>query len=115
MFWPGRFLIPMMGPKSFEQCAGFLRIPGAENILDNSSVHPESYHVVESMAKDLQASLEDLIKQADLRKKINKKQYISETIGEFTINDILKELAKPGRDPRAQIEEFRFDDSIKTR
>jgi len=106
--------VPMMGPKSFEQCAGFLRIPGAENILDNSSVHPESYHVVEAMAKDLQASLEDLVKQAELRKKINKKQYISETIGEFTINDILKELEKPGRDPRQQIEEFRFDDTIKT-
>jgi protein Tex len=106
--------VPLMGPKSFEQCAGFLRIPGAENILDNSSVHPESYHVVESMAKDLQASPEELIKQPDLRKKINKKQYISETIGEFTINDILKELEKPGRDPRSQIEEFRFDDTIKS-
>ena len=106
--------VPMMGPKSFEQCAGFLRIPGAANILDSSSVHPESYHVVETMAKDLQASLEELIKQADLRKKINKQQYISETIGEFTINDILKELEKPGRDPRNQIEEFRFDDTIKT-
>jgi len=105
--------VPMMGPKSFEQCAGFLRIPGAENPLDNSSVHPESYHVVETMAKDLQASLEDLIKKADLRKKINKKQYISESIGEYTIDDILKELEKPGRDPRAPIEEFRFDDTIK--
>ncbi|WP_205512593.1 Tex family protein [Longitalea arenae] len=105
--------VPMMGPKSFEQCAGFLRIPGAENPLDNSSVHPESYHVVESMAKDLQASLEDLIKKAELRKKINKKQYISESIGEYTIDDILKELEKPGRDPRAPIEEFRFDDTIK--
>ena len=105
--------VPMMGPKSFEQCAGFLRIPGAENPLDNSSVHPESYHVVESMAKDLQASLEDLIKKAELRKKINKKQYISENIGEYTIDDILKELEKPGRDPRAQIEEFRFDETIK--
>jgi protein Tex len=69
---------------------------------------------VETMAKDLQASLEELITQADLRKKINKQQYISETIGEFTINDILKELEKPGRDPRNQIEEFRFDDTIKT-
>lgn len=106
--------VPMMGPKTFEQCAGFLRIPGAANPLDNSSVHPESYFVVEQMAKDLQASLEDLIKQSELRKKVNKKQYISETIGEFTINDILKELEKPGRDPRAQIEEFRFDDTIKT-
>lgn len=105
--------VPMMGPKSFEQCAGFLRIPGAENPLDNSSVHPESYHVVESMAKDLQASLEDLIRKNDLRKKINKKQYITESIGEYTIDDILKELEKPGRDPRAQIEEFRFDDTIK--
>lgn len=105
--------VPMMGPKSFEQCAGFLRIPGAENPLDNSSVHPESYHVVETMAKDLQASLEDLIKKGELRKKINKKQYITESIGEYTIDDILKELEKPGRDPRAQIEEFRFDDTIK--
>jgi uncharacterized protein len=104
----------MMGPKSFEQCAGFLRIPGAANPLDNSSVHPESYKVVEQMAKDVQASLEELIKKADLRKQINKKQYISETIGEFTIEDILKELEKPGRDPRAQIEEFRFDDTIKS-
>lgn len=105
--------VPMMGPKSFEQCAGFLRIPGAENPLDNSSVHPESYHVVEAMAKDLQASLEDLIKKGDLRKKINKRQYITESIGEYTIDDILKELEKPGRDPRAPIEEFRFDDTIK--
>ncbi|NII25592.1 RNA-binding transcriptional accessory protein [Pseudoflavitalea sp. X16] len=106
--------VPLMGPKTFEQCAGFLRISGAPNPLDNSSVHPESYFVVEQMAKDLQASLEDLIKQAELRKKINKKQYISETIGEFTITDILKELEKPGRDPRAPIEEFRFDDTIKS-
>jgi protein Tex len=106
--------VPMMGPKSFEQCAGFLRIPGAVNLLDNSSVHPESYHVVEQMAKDVQATLEELIKQAELRKKINKKQYITEAVGEFTINDILKELEKPGRDPRNPIEEFRFDDTIKS-
>jgi uncharacterized protein len=106
--------VPMMGPKSFEQCAGFLRIPGADNPLDNSSVHPESYHVVEQMAKDVQASLEELIKTADLRKQINKKQYVTETIGEYTIEDILKELEKPGRDPRAQIEEFKFDDTIKS-
>ncbi|RPD51443.1 Tex family protein [Paracnuella aquatica] len=106
--------VPMMGPKSFEQCAGFLRIPGAQNPLDNSSVHPESYGVVERMAADLQASLEELIKKGELRKKINKKAYISETVGEFTIDDILKELEKPGRDPRAPIEEFRFDDTIKS-
>ncbi len=105
--------VPMMGPKTFEQCAGFLRIPGAANLLDNSSVHPESYHVVEAMAKDLQASLEELIRQAELRRKINRKQYITDAIGEYTIEDILKELEKPGRDPRTQIEEFRFDDTIK--
>ncbi|MBB1287230.1 RNA-binding transcriptional accessory protein [Flavisolibacter sp. BT320] len=106
--------VPMMGPKSFEQCAGFLRIPGAANVLDASSVHPERYALVEQMAKDVQASLEELIKNADVRKKINKKQYINETVGEYTIDDILKELEKPGRDPRAQIEEFRFDDTIKS-
>ena len=106
--------VPMMGPKSFEQCAGFLRIPGAENPLDNSSVHPESYGIVEQMAKDVQASLEELIKRAELRKQINKRKYITETTGEFTIEDILKELEKPGRDPRTQIEEFKFDETIKS-
>lgn len=106
--------VPMMGPKSFEQAAGFLRITNAENPLDASSVHPESYALVEAMAKDVQASLEELIKNADLRKKINKKNYISEKAGEFTIEDILKELEKPGRDPRAPIEEFQFDQTIKT-
>ncbi len=106
--------VPLMGPKTFEQCAGFLRIPNAQNPLDNSSVHPESYGVVEQMAKDVQASLEELIKKAELRKQINKKKYITETIGEFTIEDILKELEKPGRDPRAQIEEFQFDATIKS-
>ena len=105
--------VPLMGPKTFEQAAGFLRIPGAENVLDNSSVHPESYHVVEQMAKDVQASLEELIKKAELRKQVNKKKYITETIGEYTIEDILKELEKPGRDPRAPIEEFRFDETIR--
>src|SRR5215218_4544655 len=90
--------VPLMGPKSFEQCAGFLRIPGADNPLDNSSVHPERYSLVEEMAKDVQASLEELIKKAELRKQINKKKYINESVGEFTIEDILKELAKPGRD-----------------
>jgi uncharacterized protein len=106
--------VSLMGPKTFEQCAGFLRIPNAQNPLDNSSVHPESYAVVEKMARDVQATLEDLIRKSELRKQINRKQYISETIGEFTIDDILKELEKPGRDPRAQIEEFRFDETIKS-
>src|SRR5258708_40150197 len=102
----------MMGPKSFEQSAGFLRIPGAENPLDNSSVHPESYYVVEKMAKDIQVTPAELIKQGTLRKKINKKDYLTDSVGEYTIDDILKELEKPGRDPRAVIEEFRFDDTI---
>lgn len=106
--------VPLMGPKTFEQCAGFLRIPGANNPLDNSSVHPESYSIVEAMAKDVQASLEDLIHKADLRKQVERKKYISEKTGAFTIDDILKELEKPGRDPRAIIEEFRFEETIKT-
>ncbi|MFL5789218.1 MAG: Tex family protein, partial [Flavisolibacter sp.] len=106
--------VPLMGPKSYEQCAGFLRIPNANNPLDNSSVHPESYKIVEQMAKDLQASLEDLIKNNELRKKIDRKKYISESAGAFTIEDILKELEKPGRDPRPGIEEFKFEDSIKS-
>lgn len=106
--------VPLMGPKTFEQCAGFLKIPGAKNPLDNSSVHPERYALVEQMAKDVQASLEELIKKAELRRQINKKKYLSETVGVFTIEDILKELEKPGRDPRAQIEEFLFDSTIKS-
>lgn len=106
--------VPLMGPKTYEQCAGFLRIPGAKHPLDNSSVHPESYAIVESMAKDVQASLEDLIQKNELRKKVDPKKYISEKAGAFTIEDIMKELEKPGRDPRAVIEEFRFDDTIKT-
>jgi uncharacterized protein len=106
--------VPLMGPKTFEQCAGFLRIPHAPNPLDNSSVHPESYALVQQMAADVQASLEDLIKKADVRKQIQKSKYVSENVGTFTIEDIIKELEKPGRDPRETIEEFRFDDSIKS-
>jgi protein Tex len=106
--------VPLMGPKSFEQSAGFMRIPGSANPLDNSAVHPESYHVVEDMAKDLDCTVSDLIKDAALRKKIVPKKYVSEQAGEFTINDILKELEKPGRDPRAVAEEFRFDETIKS-
>ena len=105
--------VPLMGPKSFEQCAGFLRIPGAQHPLDASSVHPENYALVEQMAVDVQASLEDLIKKAELRKSVNRKKYISETVGTFTIDDILKELEKPGRDPRGVIEEFKFEETIK--
>jgi uncharacterized protein len=106
--------VSLMGPKTFEQCAGFLRIREAVNPLDNSAVHPETYHVVESMAGDLGVSVADLIRQAELRKKIARKKYVSETVGEFTIDDILKELEKPGRDPRNAIEEFRFEETIKT-
>jgi uncharacterized protein len=106
--------VSLMGPKSFEQCAGFLRIREAGNPLDNSAVHPESYHVVESMASDLNCSVTDLISQGELRKKVVKKKYVSEKVGEFTIDDILKELEKPGRDPRNQIEEFRFEETVKT-
>jgi len=106
--------VSLMGPKSFEQCAGFLRIREAGNPLDNSAVHPESYHVVETMASDLNCSVADLISQGELRKKVVKKKYVSEKVGEFTIDDILKELEKPGRDPRNQIEEFRFEETIKT-
>jgi uncharacterized protein len=105
--------VSLMGPKSFEQCAGFLRIREAVNPLDNSAVHPETYHVVEEMASDLHCSVMDLIKQGDLRKKVERRKYISEAVGEFTIDDILKELEKPGRDPRQVIEEFRFEETIK--
>ncbi len=106
--------VPLMGPRSFEQSAGFMRIPGAVNPLDNSAVHPETYPVVEAMAGDLQCSVADLIANAQLRKNIDPKKYISGNIGEFTISDILKELEKPGRDPRPQVEEFRFEESIKS-
>jgi uncharacterized protein len=106
--------VSLMGPKTFEQCAGFLRIREAANPLDNSAVHPESYHVVEEMASDLHCSVVDLIGQGELRKKVVRKKYISETVGEFTIDDILKELEKPGRDPRHAIEEFRFEETVKT-
>ena len=102
--------VPKLGEKSFEQSAGFLRIPGAKNILDNSAVHPESYSIVEKMAQDLTCTIEQLIKEESLRKQIDPKRYISEKAGLPTIQDILKELAKPGRDPRSQIETFSFAD-----
>lgn len=104
--------VSMLGPKAFEQCAGFLRIPDALNPLDNSAVHPESYHVVEAMAGKVDSSVPDLIKNAEIRKQIKAKDFVSETIGQFTIEDILKELEKPGRDPRAAIEEFRFAEGV---
>ena len=104
----------MLGPKAFEQCAGFLRIPNAANPLDNSAVHPESYHVVEAMAGKANSTVQELIQQPEIRKKVNAKEFITESIGQFTIEDILKELEKPGRDPRSAIEEFRFAEGIST-
>ena len=106
--------VSMLGPKAFEQCAGFLRIPNAENPLDNSAVHPESYHVVEAMAAKVNSSVTGLIKDAGIRKQVKVKDFVSETIGQFTIEDILKELEKPGRDPRSPIEEFRFAEGVNT-
>jgi uncharacterized protein len=106
--------VSMLGPKAFEQCAGFLRIPNGKNPLDNSAVHPESYHVVEAMAAKTSSSVPELIQSADIRKQIKAKDFVSETIGQFTVEDILKELEKPGRDPRSAIEEFRFADGVST-
>ncbi len=106
--------VSLMGPKAFEQCAGFLKIRQAQNPLDGSAVHPEAYFVVETMAKDINCSVTELIQNAELRKNITKKNYVTEAVGEFTIDDILKELEKPGRDPREPIEEFRFEESIKS-
>lgn len=106
--------VPHMGAKAYEQCAGFLRIPGAENPLDNSAVHPESYAIVERMAKDLKCTVDELIKNQELRKKIDPKKYITETIGMPTLTDILNELEKPGRDPRQQIKAFEFDKNVRS-
>ncbi|MFZ4784416.1 MAG: Tex family protein [Flavobacteriales bacterium] len=102
--------VPKLGEKSFEQSAGFLRIPGAKNPLDNSAVHPESYSVVEKMAKDMGCTIIDLIANENLRKQINPSNYVTAQFGLPTIQDILKELAKPGRDPRSSIEVFSFAD-----
>jgi protein Tex len=104
--------VSLLGPKTFEQCAGFLRIRNAVNPLDNSAVHPETYPVVEKMAKNLQCKVTDLVQQAELRKQVKVKDYVTETVGEYTITDILKELEKPGRDPRAAIEIFSFAEGI---
>lgn len=106
--------VTMLGPKAFEQCAGFLRIPGAENPLDNSAVHPESYSVVEAMAQKVNSTVPELITNSTLRKGLKASDFVTETIGQFTIEDILKELEKPGRDPRAAIEEFRFAEGVST-
>ncbi len=106
--------VPRLGPAAYQQCAGFLRIPDAKNPLDNSAVHPESYHVVEQMAKDQHCCVSDLISDATTRSQIDIKQYVTDEVGLPTLTDIMKELEKPGRDPREQIEEFEFDNSVQT-
>ena len=106
--------VPRLGPSAYEQCAGFLRIPGAKNPLDNSAVHPERYALVEQMASDLNCKVADLISQKELRAHIDIKRYVNDEVGLPTLTDILKELEKPGRDPREQIEEFEFAKGIET-
>lgn len=106
--------VARMGEKAFEQCAGFLRIADAENPLDNSAVHPESYHVVEKMAKDLKCTVKDLITNKELKKSLDLQKYVTDTVGLPTLNDIMEELDKPGRDPRKGIKMFEFDPDIRT-
>jgi uncharacterized protein len=106
--------VPRLGPSAYQQCAGFLRIPGAKNPLDNSAVHPESYPIVEQMAKDLGCTVKDLIEQKDLRAKLDIKKYVTSEVGLPTLTDIMKELEKPGRDPREQLEVFEFDSRVQT-
>ncbi len=106
--------VPRMGAKSFEQCAGFLRISDAENPLDNSAVHPESYGIVERMAADLHCSVRDLMSNAALRSQIDLSRYVTATVGLPTLKDILQELEKPSRDPRTTIKVFEFDPTVKT-
>ena len=106
--------VPRMGAKAYEQCAGFLRIPQAKNPLDNSAVHPESYPIVEQMAKDLNCTVADLIKDKELRSKIDLKKYVTDTVGLPTLTDILQDLDKPGRDPRQKIQVFEFDKNVRT-
>lgn len=106
--------VPRMGEKAFEQCAGFLRIDGAKNPLDNSAVHPEKYYIVNKMAKDLGCSVADLIKNPETRKKIDVKKYVDDQTGLPTLTDIMQELEKPGRDPRGEFKSTEFDDAIQT-
>ena len=106
--------VPKLGEKTFEQCAGFLRIHDAENPLDNSAVHPESYHVVESMAKELSCSVSEMIANKELKHKIRLEKYVSDKVGMPTLVDIMEELDKPGRDPRKGIQVFEFDQSVRT-
>src|SRR5574344_936062 len=106
--------VPRLGPSAYQQCAGFLRITDARNPLDNSAVHPESYGIVEQMAKDSQCTVAQLIKDKDKRSRISLQRYVTAEVGMPTLTDIMKELEKPGRDPREQIEVFEFDKNVKT-
>ncbi|KGI61428.1 Tex family protein [Prevotella sp. S7 MS 2] len=105
--------VPRLGPAAFQQCAGFLRIPNSKNPLDNSAVHPESYGIVEAMAKDNRCTVAELIKHKDIQQTIDLNRYITAERGLPTLNDIMKELEKPGRDPRNEIETFEFDERVK--
>ena len=105
--------VPRLGAKAFEQAAGFLRIRDAVHPLDASAVHPESYHVVDAMATNAGCSVADLMKNEPLRKKIRLEDYVTETVGLPTLNDIMQELAKPGRDPRKQFEVFSFAEGVR--
>ena len=106
--------VPRLGPSAYEQCAGFLRIPGARNPLDNSAVHPERYSLVETMAKDQGVTVKQLVEDKALQKKIDIRKYVSGEVGMLTLTDIMAELDKPGLDPRGEVEKFEFDASIKT-
>ncbi|ADB36732.1 Tex family protein [Spirosoma linguale] len=106
--------VPRLGPKAFEQCAGFLRIEGAKNPLDNSAVHPERYSVVERMAAEVGSRVEELIMRPDLRQQIKVEKYVTNEVGLPTLRDILSELAKPGRDPREQLSVFDYDTRVRT-
>ena len=106
--------VPKMGAKTFEQAAGFLRVTTSDNPLDNSAVHPESYNIVEQMAKDLKCSVSDLMNDATLRGKIDLQRYVSDKVGLPTLQDIMRELEKPSRDPREQLEEWHFDENVHT-
>lgn len=106
--------VPKMGAKTYEQAAGFLRVTNSDNPLDNSAVHPESYAIVERMAKDLRCTVSDLMQRAELRQQIDLKRYVTNEVGIPTLTDILHELEKPSRDPRTQLEEFHFDESVHT-
>lgn len=106
--------VPKMGATTYEQAAGFLRVTNSDNPLDNSAVHPESYAIVERMAKDLHCTVADLMQQPELREQIDLSRYVTNAVGIPTLTDILRELEKPSRDPRTQLEEFHFDESVHT-